>query len=109
MGDQLLPLPLTERTVHLCVDMQRIFSPEGHVADAMDVQGLAGRRQPSRVAIPRELSPRASFRSSIPIRCRKCGSATIGAGVLRPASASISTAGLNAVAGGTLPALDRYR
>jgi nicotinamidase-related amidase len=29
MGDQLLPLPLTERTVHLCVDMQRIFSAEG--------------------------------------------------------------------------------
>ena len=29
MGDQLLPLPLTERSVHLCVDMQRIFSAEG--------------------------------------------------------------------------------
>ena len=29
MGDQLLPLPLTERTVHLCVDMQRMFSAEG--------------------------------------------------------------------------------
>jgi hypothetical protein len=28
MGDQLLPLPLTERSVHLCVDMQRIFSTE---------------------------------------------------------------------------------
>jgi nicotinamidase-related amidase len=29
MGDRLLPLPLTERSVHLCVDMQRIFSDEG--------------------------------------------------------------------------------
>jgi nicotinamidase-related amidase len=29
MGDQLLPLPLTERSVHLCVDMQRIFSADG--------------------------------------------------------------------------------
>jgi nicotinamidase-related amidase len=29
MGDQLLPLPRTERSVHLCVDMQRIFSAEG--------------------------------------------------------------------------------
>jgi nicotinamidase-related amidase len=29
LGDQLLPLPLTERSVHLCVDMQRIFSTEG--------------------------------------------------------------------------------
>jgi nicotinamidase-related amidase len=29
MGDQLLALPLTEHSVHLCVDMQRIFSAEG--------------------------------------------------------------------------------
>ena len=29
MGDALLPFPLTERGVHLCVDMQRIFSAEG--------------------------------------------------------------------------------
>jgi nicotinamidase-related amidase len=28
MGDQLLPFPLTERSVHLCMDMQRIFSVE---------------------------------------------------------------------------------
>jgi nicotinamidase-related amidase len=29
VGDSLLPFPLTERTVHLCVDMQRIFSVDG--------------------------------------------------------------------------------
>jgi nicotinamidase-related amidase len=29
MGDELLPFPLTERSVHLCIDMQRIFSVEG--------------------------------------------------------------------------------
>lgn len=29
MAGSLLPMPLTERTVHLCVDMQRIFSNEG--------------------------------------------------------------------------------
>src|SRR3984885_16297933 len=29
MGDQLLPLPLTECSVHVCVDMQRIFSDDG--------------------------------------------------------------------------------
>ena len=29
MGDLLLPLPLTERSIHLYVDMQRIFSAEG--------------------------------------------------------------------------------
>jgi hypothetical protein len=28
MGDQLLPFSLTERTVHLCVDMRRIFRPK---------------------------------------------------------------------------------
>jgi hypothetical protein len=42
MGDQLLPLPLTERSVYLCVEMQRIFSA-GSLADAMDGQDLAGR------------------------------------------------------------------
>ena len=29
MSDHLLPFPLTERSVHLCLDMQRIFSAEG--------------------------------------------------------------------------------
>ena len=29
MGNELLPFPLTERSVHLCIDMQRIFSGEG--------------------------------------------------------------------------------
>ena len=33
MGDRLLPLPLTERTVHLCVDMQRIFFVSGSETD----------------------------------------------------------------------------
>jgi len=29
MGNELLPFPLTERSVHLCIDMQRIFSVDG--------------------------------------------------------------------------------
>jgi nicotinamidase-related amidase len=29
MGDHLLPYPLTPKTVHLCVDMQRLFSEDG--------------------------------------------------------------------------------
>ena len=29
MADDLHPYPLTPRTVHLCVDMQRVFSAEG--------------------------------------------------------------------------------
>jgi hypothetical protein len=29
MADDLHPYPLTRRTIHLCVDMQRLFSAEG--------------------------------------------------------------------------------
>jgi nicotinamidase-related amidase len=29
MANDLLPVPLTEKTVHLCIDMQRIFSNDG--------------------------------------------------------------------------------
>jgi hypothetical protein len=29
MADSLLPIPLTKKTVHLCIDMQRIFSSDG--------------------------------------------------------------------------------
>src|ERR687884_2185559 len=29
MANELLPIPLTTRTVHLCIDMQRIFSADG--------------------------------------------------------------------------------
>ena len=29
MADHLHPYPLTSRTLHLCVDMQRLFSTEG--------------------------------------------------------------------------------
>lgn len=41
MADHLLPAPLTERTVHLCVDMQRIFSSEGPVGHALDGKGVS--------------------------------------------------------------------
>jgi hypothetical protein len=69
MGDQLLPLSLTERSVHLCVDMQRIFFCRRSLADAMDGQGLAGRgaltaRDRHRIwqAFPETLSESNSFR-----------------------------------------------
>ena len=29
MANSLLPIPLTDKTVHLCIDMQRLFSSEG--------------------------------------------------------------------------------
>ena len=41
MGDQLLSLPVIERSVHLCVDMQRIFSAE----DPWPTPGWIGERR----------------------------------------------------------------
>ena len=62
MGDALLPFPLTERSVHLCVDMQRIFSAEGPwPAPWMErvlpvVATLAG-RHPERTIFTRFIPP----------------------------------------------------
>ena len=50
MGDCLLPLPLTERSVHLCVDMQRIFSAEGPWPTPLDGQGSCRSQQRSRTS-----------------------------------------------------------
>ena len=62
MGDALLPFPLTERSVHLCVDMQRIFSADGlWPAPWMErvlpvVATLAG-RHPERTVFTRFIPP----------------------------------------------------
>jgi hypothetical protein len=75
MSDQLLPLPLTERSVHLCVDMQRLFTADGPCLR----RGWTGSCQsspPSRTVTLRELSSLASFRQSDRIKCRACGDAT---------------------------------
>jgi nicotinamidase-related amidase len=62
MGDRLLPYPLTERSVHLCVDMQRIFSAEGPWPTPWMnrvlpvVAGLAS-RHPERTVFTRFISP----------------------------------------------------
>jgi nicotinamidase-related amidase len=62
MGNRLLRLPLTERSVHLCVDMQRIFSAEGPWPTPwMDrvppvVDALAG-RHPERTVFTRFVPP----------------------------------------------------
>jgi hypothetical protein len=51
MGDQLLPLPLTERSIHLYVDLQRIFSAEGPRPTPSRDEVSRRSRQPSRIAI----------------------------------------------------------
>ena len=62
MADTLLPIPLTERTVHLCIDMQRIFAPGGPwVTPWMErvlpvVAEIAG-RFPERTVFTRFITP----------------------------------------------------
>jgi nicotinamidase-related amidase len=62
MGDQLLPLPLTERSVHLCVDMQRIFSAEGPwptpwMERVLPVTATLANRHPERTVFTRFIPP----------------------------------------------------
>lgn len=58
----LLPLPLTKRTVHLCVDMQRIFSSDGPWATpwmerVLPVIGQIAGRFPDRTVFTRFITP----------------------------------------------------
>ena len=65
MSDHLLPLPLTERSVHLCVDMQRIFSAEGPWPTPWMDKVLPVSQRRWRAVTPRELfSPGSSARAS---------------------------------------------
>src|ERR1700722_2436909 len=62
MSDQLLPLPLAERSVHLCVDMQRIFSAEGPwptpwMDRVLPVAAALANRHPERTVFTRFIPP----------------------------------------------------
>lgn len=62
MTNQLLPLPLTERTVHLCIDMQRIFGPHGPWATpwmerVLPVVAEIAGRFPERTVFTRFITP----------------------------------------------------
>src|ERR1700733_12321018 len=62
MGDQLLPLPLTDRSVCLCVDMQRIFSAEGPwptpwMHRALPIAAAIANRHPERTFFTRFIRP----------------------------------------------------
>ena len=88
MSDQLLPLPLTERSVHLCVDMQRIFSAEGPwptpwMDKVLPVTAALASRHPENCLHPVH-SPR------VPSKCRACGSGPTHAGASRHATSFLS-------------------
>jgi nicotinamidase-related amidase len=62
MADSLLPMPLTERTVHLCIDMQRIFSSEGPwptpwMERVLPVVAEIAGRYPERTVFTRFITP----------------------------------------------------
>jgi nicotinamidase-related amidase len=62
MADSLLPMPLTENTVHLCVDMQRIFSNDGPWATpwmerVLPVVAEIAGRFPERTVFTRFITP----------------------------------------------------
>ena len=62
MSDQLLPLPLTERSVHLCVDMQRLFTADGPwptpwMDRVLPVVAALAHRHPERTVFTRFIPP----------------------------------------------------
>jgi len=64
MADRLLPIPLTEKTVHLCIDMQRLFSSEGPWATpwmerVLPVVVEIASRFPERTVFTRFITPRS--------------------------------------------------
>jgi nicotinamidase-related amidase len=63
MADRLLPLPLTDKTVHLCIDMQRLFSSEGPWATpwmerVLPVVAEIAAQFPERTVFTRFITPR---------------------------------------------------
>jgi hypothetical protein len=72
MGDALLPFPLTARSVHLCVDTQRIFSAVGPWP-APGWKESCRSSPPWRAVIPSKPSSAGSSRLSARTRCLVCG------------------------------------
>jgi nicotinamidase-related amidase len=63
MADYLLSFPLTPRTVHLCIDMQRVFSAEGPwatpwMARVLPIVTELAKRYPERTVFTRFITPR---------------------------------------------------
>ena len=60
--ERLLPAPLTERTIHLCPDMQRLFSadspwPTPWMERVLPVVTILGQRHPERTVFTRYIPP----------------------------------------------------
>jgi nicotinamidase-related amidase len=63
MAVVLLPVPLTERSVHLCIDMQRLFSADGPWATpwmdrVLPIVATIAERFPERTIFTRFITPR---------------------------------------------------
>jgi nicotinamidase-related amidase len=63
MAVVLLPVPLTERSVHLCIDMQRLFSADGPWATpwmdrVLPIVAAIAERFPERTIFTRFITPR---------------------------------------------------
>ena len=63
MADRLLPIPLTDKTVHLCIDMQQLFSSGGPWATpwmerVLPVVPEIATRFPERTVFTRFITPR---------------------------------------------------
>jgi nicotinamidase-related amidase len=107
MGDALLPFPLTERSVHLCVDMQRIFSAEGPWPAPWTervlpvVASLAG-RHPERTVFTRFIP--AERPDQMPGMWQRYYTRWRAATQPR-----LKFAGVDAASGGPLPSSDRHR
>ena len=88
MVHDLFPPPLTDRTVHLCIDMQRIFSAEGPwttpwMERVLPVVAAIAQRFPERTVFTRFITPQR------PDDCRELGGTTIRSGARLRASTSI--------------------
>ena len=108
MSDQLLPLPLTERSVHLCVDMQRIFSAEGPwptpwMDKVLPVAAALANRHPERTVFTRFIPPERP--DQMPGMWRRYYARWR----VATRESLLSAAGVDAAARGALPAGDSYR
>ena len=75
MSDHLVPIPLTERSVHLCVDMQRLFSaggpwPTPWMDKVLPVVAALASRHPERTVFTRFIPPQRP--EQMPGMWRRC-------------------------------------